>query len=71
MKQKLGEFESRSVKTQDAVKDLQLRLLNSSQTLPRFSPGYEGMENMFYFFCKIITFWLNKKKDNIQRKHVF
>ena len=27
-----------------------------SQTLPWFSPGYEGTENMFYFFYKIIIF---------------
>ena len=36
-----------------------------SQTLPSFSPGYEGTENMFYFFYKII-FRLNKKKDDIR-----
>ena len=35
-----------------------------SQTLPRFSTGYEGTENMFYFFYKII-FSLNKEKDDI------
>ena len=31
-----------------------------SQTLPRFSPGYEGTENMFYFFYEIIISRLNK-----------
>ena len=25
------------------------QLLNSPKRLPRFSPGYEGTENMFYF----------------------
>ena len=30
-----------------------------SQTLPRFSTGYEGAENMFYFFYKIIIFRLD------------
>ena len=33
-----------------------------SVTLPRFSPGYEGTENMFYFFYKTIIFLLNKEK---------
>ena len=33
---------------------------------PRFSPGYGGTENMFYFFYKIIIFRLNKEKDDIQ-----
>ena len=28
--------------------------------------GYEGMENIFYFFYKIIIFQLNKKRDNIR-----
>ena len=32
-----------------------------SQTLPRFSPGYEGTDNMFYFFYKIIIFYLKGK----------
>ena len=27
------------------------------------------MENVFYFFYKIIDFWLNKKKDDIQSVH--
>ena len=34
-----------------------------SQTLPRFSPGYEGTDNMFYFFYKIIIFRFNEEKD--------
>ena len=34
-----------------------------SQILPSFSPGYEGTDNMFYFFYEII-FRLNKKKDD-------
>ena len=28
-------------------------LLNSPKHLPRFSPGYEGTENMFYFLNEI------------------
>ena len=40
------------------------------QTLPRFSAGYEGMENMFYFFYEIIIFRLNKEKYNIQSAYV-
>ena len=40
--------------------------LEFSQTLPKFSPGYEGTENMFYFFYKIIIFRLTKEKDDIR-----
>ena len=31
-------------------------LLNSPKHSPRFSPGYEGMENMFYFLSKLQYF---------------
>ena len=34
-----------------------------SQILPRFSTGYGGTKNMFYFFYKII-FSVNKEKDD-------
>ena len=37
-----------------------------SQTLLRFSTGYGGTENMFYFFYKIIIFSVNKEKDDIR-----
>ena len=37
-----------------------------SQTLPRFSTGCGGTDNMFYFFYKIIIFIANKEKDDIQ-----
>ena len=61
----MGEFESSLVRTRDTVK--RFHLLNNSQTLPMFSPvEYEGTENMFYFFYKIIIFQLNKEKDDIQ-----
>ena len=33
-----------------------------SQTLPKFLPGYEGQENMFY---KIIIFRLKREKEDI------
>ena len=47
-------------------------LLENSHKLcmPKFSPGYEGTENMFWFFYQIIIFRLNKKKDDIQRGYV-
>ena len=61
----LMKTEARSLKTRDAVEDFHLLVHELSQTLPRFSPGYDGRENMFYFFYKIITFWLYKKKDDI------
>ena len=32
-----------------------------SQALPSLSPGYDGMENMFYFFYKIIIFRTKRK----------
>ena len=41
-----------------------------SQTLLRFSPGYEGTDNMFCFFYKII-FRLNKEKDDIRNAYVY
>ena len=41
-----------------------------SQALPRFSPGYEGTENMFYFFYKIIVFRLNNEKGGIRSAYV-
>ena len=40
-----------------------------SQILPRFSTDYEGTDNMFYFFYKIIIFSLNKEKDDIQSSY--
>ena len=33
-----------------------------SQTLSRFSPGYEGMENMFYFIMKLLFSVLTKRR---------
>ena len=60
------EFESRSVKTLEFSPAQEF-----SQALPRFSPGYEGTENMFYFFYKIIIFRINKEKDNIRSAYVF
>ena len=36
-----------------------------SQTLSRFSPGYTGTDNMFYFFYKVIIFF-HKEKDDIR-----
>ena len=49
------------MKTQDAVESFHL-FKNSYKLSPRFSPGYEGTDNMFYFFYKIIIFRLNKEK---------
>ena len=46
-------------------------LSNSPKRLPRFSPGCEGTENMFYFFYKIIIFRLNKEKDDIRSAYVY
>ena len=47
----LGEFENKSVKTRDAVEGF--HLLENSQTLPRFSPGYEGTgKTCFISFIK-------------------
>ena len=60
----LGEFESKSVKSWDAP------VQEFSQTLPKFSPGYTSMDNIFYFFYKII-FRLNKETGNIQSLYVY
>ena len=44
-------------------------------TLPRFSPGYEGKENMLYLFYKnlllFIIFRLNKEKDDRRSVYVY
>ena len=37
-----------------------------SQTLLRFSTDYGGTDSMFYFFYKIIIFFINKEKDDIR-----
>ena len=41
------------------------------ETQSRFSPGYEGTDNMFYFFYKIIIFRFNKEKDYKQSAYVY
>ena len=40
------------------------------KTFPWFLPSYEGTENMFYFFYKIIIFRLNKEIDDIGSVYV-
>ena len=57
----MGEFESRSVKTQD-----RFHLFENSHKL--FSQtGYGDIENrMFNFFYKVIISSLNKEKDDVQ-----
>ena len=42
-----------------------------SLTLSRFSPGYEGTENMFYFFYEMIIFCFNKEKDDIRSEYEY
>ena len=46
-------------------------LFNSPKRSPRFPPGYEGTENMFYFFYKINIFRLNKEKDDIRSTYIY
>ena len=61
--ERLGELESRLVKTQDTVESfhmLDLTLTNFAKV----STGYGGTDNILYFFYKII-FIVNKEKDNI------
>ena len=58
------------MKTRDAVKGFS-PAREFSQILPRFSPGYEGTDNMFYFFYKIIIFCFNKEKDYIRNAYVY
>ena len=60
----MGEFEGRSVKPRESVEGFTAR--EFSQTLPRFSTGYGGTDNMFYFFYKKIIFSYNKEKDDIR-----
>ena len=57
--------------TRDAVEVYDSPVWEFSQSLPRFSPGYKGTDNMFYLFYKIIIFCLNKKKDDIQSVYLY
>ena len=66
----LGELKSRSVKTLDAFEGFQL-LENSHKLCRIFTRLWENMENMFYFFYKIIIFSLYKKKDDIRSAYVY
>ena len=61
----MGEFESRSVKTREAVKDF--RLLENSQKLCRgFQQAMEARTTCFFSVYKIILFIVNKKKDDVR-----
>ena len=64
----MGEFESRSVKTRDAVEGF--HLLENSQTLPRFSTGYGGTEKMFISFIKFLFSVLTKRKTIYEARTV-
>mgnify|MGYP001796095687 CR=1 FL=1 len=55
--ERLREFEGRAVKTRDAVEGFD-EFENSHTRSTRFSPGFEGKENMFYYN--------NKQKDDIR-----
>ena len=44
--------------------------LELSKTLPRFSQGNGGIENMFCFFYKIIILRLKKGKGDIRRARI-
>ena len=48
------------MKTRDAVDGF--HQLENSQTLPRFSSAYEGTENCFISFMKLVFFFLTKRK---------
>ena len=41
------------------------------KTQSRFSTGYGGTENIFYFFYNIIIFRLNKEKNVIRSSYVY
>ena len=46
-------------------------ILPCSHTLSRFSPGYEGTTNMFYFFWKILLCYLAKRKTIYEGRVLF
>ena len=48
------------------------RVFTCSRILKNFaSSGYEGKENMFYFFYKIVIFRLKKEKDDKRSAYVY
>ena len=61
---------SRAGKTLDCISGFHWFVLKFSQTFTSVSPGYEGTENMLYFFYRII-FYLNKEKDDIWNEYVY
>ena len=61
--ERLGEFERPSRRFSPAREFL--------QTLRRFSPGYKGTENMFYFFYIIIIFHLTAKTKTIYEARMY
>ena len=63
-----GRIWEQIVKTRDAVEGFS-PAREFSQTLLRFSTGYEGTDNMFYFFYKIFIFIVNKEKDGLRSKY--
>ena len=65
----MGEFESGSVK--NAVEGFHLLENRVPNLAARFSPGYEGTDNMFYFFYKIIIVYFNKEKNFIRCAYVY
>ena len=54
--ERLGESKNRSMRPAQEF----------SQILPRFSLGYEGTENMFYFFYNLLIAVHNREKDDMQ-----
>ena len=68
--ERLGEFESKSVKTRDAVESFHL-----FENSPKLCRGFHHAmktrcSNMFYFYYKITIFRLNEKKDDIRNAYV-
>ena len=64
----MGEFESRSVKTQDVVEGFHL-LKNSHKLCREFHQALKAWRTCFIFF-KIIIFGFNKEKHDIRSAYV-
>ena len=66
----MGEFDSRSVKTRDAVKEFQI-LENSEKLCRGFHQAMKARRTCFISFMKLLFSILNKEKYDIRSAYVY